>query len=175
VLDKVSINHPWIFHLVYVFIGENWALLDFIDIMNDRNLLSTGEYVVLAIDNSIDDVSDNQVKFHSNNTSSSGQSRQGCTEDGASWAAAWGEKLGGAPYFQNSKTLKPIGVKFHRINEKWAPLWLNLIKLKKEKKFCYAGPRQLVYLEGARGAIFMRGPKRKVVSVRPWVKRTLKK
>ncbi len=46
---------------VYVFIGENWALLDFIDIMNDRNLLSTGEYVVLAIDNSIDDVSDNQV------------------------------------------------------------------------------------------------------------------
>ncbi len=59
--------------LVYVFIGENWALLDFIDIMNDRNLLSTGEYVVLAIDNSIDDVSDNQVKSHSNNTSHSGQ------------------------------------------------------------------------------------------------------
>ena len=35
--------------------------MDFIDIMNDRNLLLTGEYVVLAIDNSIDDVSDNQV------------------------------------------------------------------------------------------------------------------
>ena len=52
--------------LVYVFIGENWALLDFIDIMNDRNLLSTGEYVVLAIDNSIDDVSDNQVGFSHN-------------------------------------------------------------------------------------------------------------
>jgi hypothetical protein len=48
---------------VYVFIGENWALLDFIDIMNDRNLLATGEYVVLAIDNSIDDVSDNQVRI----------------------------------------------------------------------------------------------------------------
>ena len=50
-------------YLVYVFIGENWALLDFIDIMNDRNLFAKGEYVVLAIDNSIDDVSDNQVQI----------------------------------------------------------------------------------------------------------------
>ena len=37
------------------------ALLDFIDIMDDKELLLNGEYVVLAIDNSIDDVSDNQV------------------------------------------------------------------------------------------------------------------
>jgi hypothetical protein len=36
--------------------------------MNDRNLLATGEYVVLAIDNSIDDVSDNQVGVFSLNT-----------------------------------------------------------------------------------------------------------
>ncbi len=57
----LDLADPLILTTVYVFIGENWALLDFIDIMNDRNLLATGEYVVLAIDNSIDDVSDNQV------------------------------------------------------------------------------------------------------------------
>jgi hypothetical protein len=57
----LALADPLILTTVYVFIGENWALLDFIDIMNDRNLLATGEYVVLAIDNSIDDVSDNQV------------------------------------------------------------------------------------------------------------------
>lgn len=48
---------------VYVFIGENWALLDFIDNMNNHNLFEKGEYVVLAIDNSIDDVMDNQVEI----------------------------------------------------------------------------------------------------------------
>jgi len=42
----------------------------------------------------------------------------------------------------------------------------SLIKFSKvQKKFRYWGPIQFVYLEG--GAIFMRGPKRKVVSVRP--------
>ncbi len=59
----IQATDPLILTTVYVFIGENWALLDFIDIMNDRNLLATGEYVVLAIDNSIDDVSDNQVRI----------------------------------------------------------------------------------------------------------------
>ena len=44
-----------------MFVGENLALLDFIDIMDNEELLLNGEYVVLAIDNSIDDVSDNQV------------------------------------------------------------------------------------------------------------------
>ena len=40
---------------MYVFIGENTALLDFMFAMNDTGLLNGGEYVVVAVDNSNDD------------------------------------------------------------------------------------------------------------------------
>ena len=46
---------PFFLSTVYVFIGENTALLDFMFAMNDTGLLNDGEYVVVAVDNSNDD------------------------------------------------------------------------------------------------------------------------
>ena len=46
---------PFVLSTVYVFIGENTALLDFMFAMNDTGLLNDGEYVVVAVDNSNDD------------------------------------------------------------------------------------------------------------------------
>ena len=49
------------FSVVYVFIGENTALLDFMYSMNNTGLLNDGEYVVVAVDNSNDDVISDDV------------------------------------------------------------------------------------------------------------------
>ena len=46
---------PFVLSTVYVFIGENTALLDFMFAMNETGLLNDGEYVVVAVDNSNDD------------------------------------------------------------------------------------------------------------------------
>ena len=48
-------REPFVLLTVYVFIGENTALLDFVYAMNDTGLLYDGEYVVVAVDNSNDD------------------------------------------------------------------------------------------------------------------------
>ena len=41
---------------VYVFIGENLALLAFLSTLREESLLPDGEHVVIAVDNTVDDV-----------------------------------------------------------------------------------------------------------------------
>ena len=43
-----------------MFIGENQALLDFLSTMRDESLLPYGEHIVIAVDNNVDDVAEDQ-------------------------------------------------------------------------------------------------------------------
>lgn len=54
VFDKKKFKN-YIFHicLVYVFIGEHIAMIDFIKCLQKRNLLSSGEYMVISVDDEI--------------------------------------------------------------------------------------------------------------------------
>ena len=52
---------------IYVFIGENVALLALMKLLgelHDNNEFNLDENIILAVDNSIDDVTDNDVECH---------------------------------------------------------------------------------------------------------------
>lgn len=43
----------WISCLVYVFVGEHIALVDFVKCLQKRGLLKNGEYIVISVDDEI--------------------------------------------------------------------------------------------------------------------------
>ncbi len=45
-------------HAVYVFIGESFALMSFVVEMHRLGLVDAGEHAVVAVDSSIDEVTD---------------------------------------------------------------------------------------------------------------------
>lgn len=41
------------YHLVYVFIGEHIAMVDFVRCLQNRGLLESGDYIVVSVDDEI--------------------------------------------------------------------------------------------------------------------------